>query len=278
MFSKRTVVLIAIITLVTVNILLLSIASQHHLPFFGPGRIALPFVATVQKGVSFSVRFLKGVWRHYFFLISVSKENEYLKKSLNEALKKNHKLTEVDLSNKRLRQLLHFKNTLEKPVISAQIIGRDPSPWYKTVMVDKGSSDGVVKGFPVVIPSGVAGIVTDVASHYAKIQLVIDQNSAVDALVQKSRARGIFKGGPDKYYLKYVLRKYEVALGDMVITSGLDGVFPKGLRIGYVSSINSYNTGIFQEISVTPYVDYDTIEEVLILINTPDPPKVENTP
>lgn len=277
MFSKRTVVFIVIITLVTVNIILLSIASQRHHPLFGPGRVAIPLVATFQKGASLSIRFIKNIWRHYFFLIYVSKENEDLKKSLSDALKKNYELKEIALANKRLRQLLHFQNTLDRPVISAEIIGKDPSPWYKTIMVDKGSSEGVEKGFPVVIAEGVAGIITDVAAHFAKVLLIIDQNSAVDALIQKTRARGVLKGGPDKCYLQYVLRKHEVTVGDTVITSGLDGVFPKGLRIGYVSGVIKQNNGIFQEISVTPYIDFEKIEEVLIILNAPKL-KAENTP
>jgi len=270
MFSKRTVVFIVIVTVVTVNILVLTIASQRLLPVFGPGRITIPFVATIQKGISLSIRFAKDIWRHYFFLVSVSKENEVLKKSLQEALKKSHEFGEVAQANKRLRKLLRFQSTLKRPVLSAEIIGKDPSPWYKTITIDKGSSGGVKKGYPVVIAEGVAGIVTDVTSQFSKVLLIIDQNSAVDALIQKTRARGILKGGPDRCQMQYVLRKYEVAVGDTVITSGLDGVFPKGLRIGYVSSVIKPHSGIFQEIYVTPFVDFEGIEEVLIILNDTD--------
>ena len=161
-------------------------------------------------------------------------------------------------------------------VLAAEVIGKDPSPWFKTVTIDKGSADGVARGLPVVISEGIAGLVTDVTYSYAKVLLIIDQNSAVDALIQRSRARGVIKGGFSKRcFLKYVLRKYDIGIGDVVVSSGLDGVFPKGLRIGYVSSVVKQKAGIFQEITVMPYINFEKLEEVLILL---DPPthKVEN--
>lgn len=270
MFSKRTVTLILVIVIVAVNIILLSVSSQHLQSTSGPGRIAIPLVAPLQKTVTLSIRFLKNIWRHYFLLISVSEENESLKKSLNSAMQKINELREVALANLRLRRLLDFEKALVPQVLPAEIISNDPSPWFKSVMIDKGSMDGVEKGMPVVVPEGVAGLVIDVSHRYAKVLLAVDQNSAVDALIQKNRARGIIKGGSSHgCYLQYVLRKQDVAIGDTVVTSGLDGVFPKGLRIGYVSGIVKRSAGIFQEISVTPYVDFEDLEEVLILLNAP---------
>jgi rod shape-determining protein MreC len=122
----------------------------------------------------------------------------------------------------------------------------------------------------VVISEGIAGLVTDVTYSYAKVLLIIDQNSAVDALIQRSRARGVIKGGfSNRCFLKYVLRKYDISIGDVVVSSGLDGVFPKGLRIGYVSSVVKQKAGIFQEITVMPYINFEELEEVLVLLGPP---------
>lgn len=271
-------IFILVIALIAVNVILLSISSQYLQTTYGPGRIAIPLVAPFQKTVTLSIRFLKNIWRHYFLLISVSEENENLKKSLSNAIQENNELREVALANMRLRRLLNFKKILVPQVLPAEIISNDPSPWFKSVMIDKGSLDSVEKGMPVVVPEGVAGLVIDVSFRYAKVLLIIDQNSAVDALIQKNRARGIIKGGSaDGCYLQYVLRKQGVDIGDTVVTSGLDGVFPKGLRIGHVSGTFKRNAGIFQEISVTPYVDFEDLEEVLILLNTPKR-EVKNAP
>jgi rod shape-determining protein MreC len=146
------------------------------------------------------------------------------------------------------------------------VVGRDPSPWFKTLIINKGYLDGVTKASPVVVPEGIVGLVVAITAHYAKVLLIIDQNSAVDAKVQATRARGIVKGDPTgRGSFNYVLRKHDISLGDSVITSGLDGVFPKGLPIGRVSEIVRLSAGIFQEIAITPYVDFDTLEEVLVL-------------
>jgi len=270
MFSRRTLIVSLIIALITVNIILLSVTSKLRYSPFGPGRIAIPLIGPMQQSASYSVRFVKGIWRHYFFLISAAKENESLKKALSREKKKNSQLKEIELSNKRLRCLLNFQKTMTHRVLSAEVIGEDPSPWFKAVTIDKGSADGVAKGLPVVVSEGIAGLVTDVTYRYAKVLLIIDQNSAVDALIQRSRARGIIKGGfLNQCFLKNVLRKYDIDIGDVVVSSGLDGVFPKGLRIGHISSVVKQKAGIFQEITVMPYINFEELEEVLVLLGPP---------
>jgi rod shape-determining protein MreC len=126
----------------------------------------------------------------------------------------------------------------------------------------------------VVIPEGIVGVVIETSSRSAKVLLLIDPNSAVDALVQRTRARGIVKGGGAGYCVfDYVLRKHEISVGDTVVSSGLDGVFPKGLRVGRISEIVRLNAGIFQKVSVTPVVDFEILEEVFIIPETaPDDP------
>ena len=149
------------------------------------------------------------------------------------------------------------------------MISRDPSAWYKTVILDKGKDDGVQKGFAVVIPEGVVGQVMEVSAHYSKVLLIIDPNSAVDTLVQRTRARGVIKGeSSGRCVFKYVLRKYDIKVGDRVVSSGLDGVFPKGLPIGTVQRIESQPGDLFyKRIEVQPTVDIHKIEEVLIVVN-----------
>jgi rod shape-determining protein MreC len=156
-------------------------------------------------------------------------------------------------------------------ILSAELIGRDTTPWFKTIIIDKGKADGIEKGFAVVVPEGIVGQVIHASYHYSKVLLIIDSNSAVDALVQKIRARGVVKGEPTGLCLfDYVLRKHEINVGDTVVSSGLDGVYPKGLRIGRVSEVVKRNSDIFQEITVIPFVDFETLEEVLILTSPPN--------
>jgi rod shape-determining protein MreC len=266
MFSKKMVLIVGGIVLITVNVILLSITSKSR-STLGVGRVGLSFVAPFQEIVSRSVRFARGVWKHYFLLVSVAQENEILKKMLNESIGNNNQWHEIELANTRLRNLLNFQKTPNNQVLAAEVIGKDPSGWFKTVIIDKGKAEGLQKGLPVVLPQGVVGQVIEVSSHYSKVMLIIDRNSAVDALVQRSRARGIIKGSSaDQCRFEFVLRKHDVQIGDTVIASGLDGVYPKGLLIGRVSDLGGRKSDIFYDISVAPFVDYETLEEVLVIL------------
>ena len=269
MFSKKSVLILGGIALIAINIFVLSIAGKHHATNLF-GRVAIAFVSPFQQLVTRSMHAAGSLWHQYFYLVSVSKENDRLKKELDQAVEKITRIEEVELANQRLRQLLNFKETAQLTVLPAEVISRDPSAWFKTMIIDKGRSDGLSKGLPVVLPQGIAGQVVEVSERYAKIMLIIDRNSAVDALIQRNRARGVIKGASsDQCKLEYVLRKHEVAVGDIVISSGLDGVYPKGLRIGEVAAVSDHEADIFKEIDVRPFVDFEQMEEVLIIINSP---------
>jgi rod shape-determining protein MreC len=215
---------------------------------------------------------MQSIWRHYFNLVGVAQRNAMLSRTLMEANNQINRQREIELSHARIEQLLEFKSELKQQMVAAAVVGKDPSPWFKTVIIDKGHDSGVQRGMPVVTPSGIAGLVMDVSSGYAKVLLIEDQNSAVDALVQDTRARGIIKGEPSgRLSLYYVLRRHNVARGQIIISSGLDGVFPKGLQIGFVHAVNKPNSGVFQEVFVTPFVDFEKLEEVLVIIDVPKP-------
>lgn len=262
--------IIGVVVVIVVNIIILSVNTKQARPSYGLGRVTLSLLGPFQEIVTHTTRFFRGVWANYFDLVSASIENEQLRKELNQALEDRNLYNETLLANIRYRNLLNFQQYMADEILAAEVIGRDPSPWFQTIIVNKGSEDGVQQGAPVVVPEGIAGLVVEVTPKYAKVLLIIDQNSAVDGLVQRTRSRGVVKGDSNgSCTFKYVLRKDDVGLGDAVVSSGLDGVFPKGLRIGRVSEIVKLNSGIFQEIVVTPYVDFEKLEEVLIVAKLP---------
>jgi rod shape-determining protein MreC len=266
MFTKQMALIVVLIVLITLSILLLSLSSRQPYPTHGQGRWAIAVVAPLQEMISGATRHLRDIWEHYFFLIHVADENEALRYKAQHVAALEHRHEELRQANTRLRQLLALSEDLDQPAFAAQVVGKDPSPWFQTVLVDKGRDDGVEIGHPVINPSGIVGLVVEVTGHYAKVMLITDPNSAVDALVQKSRARGIIKGGTSGFcVLNYVLRKYDLTVGDTVITSGMDGVFPKGLPIGQVAEVTKKEAGIFQDVTIAPYVDFERLEEVLIV-------------
>lgn len=270
MFSRKHLVIGGVFVFAVINIIVLFISARYVSPSSASRHIGMGLISPLQKAVTVSIHSLKSMWTHYFFLVSTEKENDHLKKMLAKIIYDDNQCKETELSNVRLRKLLDFKNATRLHYISAEVIGKDPSQWYKTLVIDKGISEGITKGLSVIVPEGVVGQVIDASDHYAKVLLIIDSNSAVDALVQQTRAHGIIKGGSEgRCMLNYVSRKEHVNIGDAVVSSGLDGVFAKGLLIGKVTDIVRNNSGIFQNIEVSPVVDFDRIEEVLVIINPP---------
>jgi rod shape-determining protein MreC len=266
MFSRKMVLIVGFIVLIAVNIIGLSVTSRRSTSF-GIERIALSAIAPFQELVTRSLRFTRDIWRHYFYLVTISRLNQVLIQELNQAVEDQNKWHETELANDRLRNLIDFQKNISERVVAAEVIGKDPSAWFKTVIIDKGKTDGLIRGLPVVIAQGIVGQVVEVSAHYSKVMLIVDSNSAVDSLVQRTRARGVIKGeSTDQCRLDYVLRKNDVRIGDIVVSSGLDGVYPKGLRIGLVSQVTAHDADIFHELIITPFVDFEKLEEVLVIL------------
>ena len=266
MFSRKMVLIVGVIVLIAVNIIVLSVNSRRYTTF-GLERFAISFISPFQELVTRTMRFTRDIWHQYFYLVSVTRQNQLLGTQLNQAFEVNNQWRETELANTRLRNLLGFEQTIAEMAVAAEVIGKDPSAWFKTVIIDKGRADGLTTSLPVVMPQGIAGQVIEVSNHYSKVMLVIDRNSAVDALVQRTRARGVIKGdSTDRCRLEFVLRKSDVRVGDTVVSSGLDGVYPKGLRIGFVSEVIEHDADIFHEVIVTPFVDFEKLEEVLVAL------------
>jgi rod shape-determining protein MreC len=274
MFSKQTALIAALIVLIVFSFVFLALSSRRPHPSYGPGRLAIMMVAPFQKAIVATTRQFREVWYHYFFLVAVVEDNSRLRQELQQLQTLRYRYEEARQANERLQALLALVEEIQRPAIAARVVGKDPSPWFQTILVDKGRADGVEIGLPVINPQGVVGLVVDAARGYSKVMLITDPSSAVDAMVQDSRARGVIKGGTVGYcVLNYVLRQHSLSPGDAVVASGLDGVFPKGMPIGQVSDIVKNVAGLFQDVTVTPYVDFERLEEVLIVPHkdTPDP-------
>jgi rod shape-determining protein MreC len=268
MFSKKTLIIAGLTVLIVANIAVISVRGPRGNAAYGLGRATMWLIAPLQEAGTRLAQFGKDFWTDYFYLISVAEENRELESMLKNLVEKNNRCVEIEMTNSRLRGLLNFRNSLDTQVAAAEVIGRDPSRWFKTIVIDKGESDGVRKGLPVIVSGDIAGQVSEVSSRYSKVLLITDPNSAVDAMIQRNRARGVIKGeATGQCRLEYALRKNEIRPGDIVISSGIDGVFPKGLRIGHVSEVSKPDFGIFQKAAVVPYVDFERLEEVLVLLS-----------
>jgi rod shape-determining protein MreC len=222
----------------------------------------LPFFKSVGKVSSFA----EDMVNEYVFLRQLRAENESLREQLASAEQRLIDYQEAYLENQRLRRLLDFKSTIQAETIPAQVVLHDLTGWFQTLMVDKGFRDQIASDMAVVNDEGVVGRILDVSDRYARILLLTDPGSSIDAIIQRNRVRGIVTGkDANTCFLKYVRGNLDVQVGDLITTSGKDGVFPKGLRLGTVTAVYKDPLDLFQRIEVKPLVRLSALEELLII-------------
>lgn len=210
----------------------------------------------------------------YVFLSSAEADISLLRTEVDSLKRELLKVKEYEYENQRLKALLGFKEHTEHPLLPARVSGRSATAWFRTMVLDKGVADGVYAGAPVVTAGGVVGRVYEVGSFSARVLLLTDASSAVDAILQRSRAQVVVEGdlGPNPKLL-YLARGVDVEVGDKVVTSGLDGIYPKGLLLGEISRIKASPGEVFQNARLEPSADFSSIEEVFIIM-----PRSEKSP
>lgn len=218
------------------------------------------------KGMDAVSENLIGGWNRYLWLIDTEKENDRLQAENRRLAAELNNVEEIRLANERLRRLLEFRDSFALPALPAQVVAVDASSWFRTVVIDKGNTDGVREGMPVVVAEGVVGRVIRSAPNESRVLLLTDASSAVASLVQRNRTRGVVRGQGDVLTLDFALRQKDIEVGDRIITSGTGGVFPKGLVIGEVTRTAREQYGLFQTVTVSPAVDFARLEEVLVLL------------
>jgi rod shape-determining protein MreC len=258
--------------------LLLTAYSARNPSFARIGTSALfEVVAPLQAAVDFAEDSIRSVWSSYVGLVGASEENERLRARVSELDGERGLLEEFKRENERLRALLDLNAVSQLRGVAANVIGDEPSGWGQGVIVNKGSLMGIRVGMAVVHPKGVVGQVVAVSPNYSHVLLVTDHASGVDVMTQDSRVRGVVEGvGADHCELRYVSKQTPVRVGDTVVTSGMDGVFPKGLLVGVVSKVAVETGTLLQNVEIQVAVDLDKLEEVLIVTSEQHQPvKVE---
>lgn len=192
-------------------------------------------------------------------------ENQRLSAEVARLREENARLRPDAQENTRLRALLGFKQQLPYRALAGRVVGRDPSQWFSTVVVDRGASEGVMRDDPVITSDGVVGHVIETAGSWARVLLVADPRSAVSVVLDRSREVGVVVGqGRSDLKVTYLSREADVKAGDLVLTSGLGPIYPKGLPVGTVVSVS--RTTMFQEAVVHPTSDLGHLEDVLIVL------------
>lgn len=229
----------------------------------------------LQKNLFYFGHGARSIVDHYVWLVNTKKQNEELEKEVAFLRTKVAALQEVELENARLRQALQFRDTIDQKLLPAHVVAHDVSNDYFVIRIDKGERDGVFAGMGVISPNGLVGRVQRVTAHYSDVLTLVDPTSNVDAIIQRSRARGIISGQSKQLTckMKYVDRLEDVAVNDTVVSSGFGAIFPKGLLVGYVTAVIPNANGILQTVTVKSGVDIYRLEEVFIVFPSAEPEK-----
>jgi len=233
--------------------------------------VTFEMFAQVQRVANGSITGLYDAWQDYVALQQIRRDNEQLTAEVARLRVSLQQEAAIAAQTRTLQQLLDLRSHTTLSTTGAEIIGGSASPDFRTVTIDKGTRDGLRSDMAVIAPAGVVGRVIMPSPHAAKVQLLIDRNAAAGALVERSRAQGVVIGsGSDRLHMEYVSSSADIRVGDRIVTSGIDGIYPKGFVVGQIESIQH---GVDAPVvTVRPAVDFSAIEAVLVVLTPPPSP------
>ncbi len=229
--------------------------------------IVTEVVSPVQASLANSKKSVSSLWENYLLIVNTSKENAVLKEQISRLESDIFTMEEVRKENFRLKKLLNYSEEIPQQKVLAQVVGWDSANEFKVIRLNKGTNDGIKVMSPVITDNGLVGYVYRATAHYSDVLTILDQNNRIDVVVERTRTHGIVEGVFNfKCSLKYVMRNELVEVGDKLITAGVGGIYPKGIKVGMITDISKENFGMTLSIEVIPSVDFDKLEEVLVLI------------
>lgn len=232
-------------------------------------QVVTEVLSPVQEGIASSKKSLSFLWENYLLIVNTSMQNTVLKKQISRLESDLTTMEEVRKENLRLKRLLNYSDEMSHERVMAQVVGWDSANEFKVIRLNKGTRQGIKVMAPVITDHGLVGYVYRVTENYADVLTILDQNNRVDVMVERTRTHGIVEGVFNfKCALKYIMRNEPVEVGDKLITAGVGGIYPKGVKVGMITDITKENFGMTLSIEVIPSVDFDKLEEVLVLIPT----------
>jgi rod shape-determining protein MreC len=268
------------------GLVLLHFAAISHQVDGGDGlsllqRGLFSLLSPLQIGMSSVVGGGRELWNGYGFHRETYAENRRLEERVRYLEMLLQERSHLAHEAERLRELLGLREILPMQTLVADVVSRDGVPWFRTLTIDRGTSDGVVLDAPVMSPTGVVGRVIAVGPHAARVQVLLDRDAGAGVLIERTRVSGVATGqvaqsetGAGDLILKYVSDRADVAIGDVVVTSGFDRIYPKGLVVGRVSYVGE-GSALLKDIRIEPSARFDRLEEVLVVLR---PPQAYETP
>lgn len=268
--ARRRIVIFVALFLFVVVLLTTQARSADRRQAGGLGTLVLSALLPLQAGMTRVVDGVAALWEMYTEIGRLRVEKRQLRGQVDALSQEVAALREQAAAAARLERLLAFRRQTPFRTTVARVISRDPSRWFSTVLIDRGSRDGLRQNAPVVTPDGVVGRVIEVTPTAARVLLIADSRSALGVLVQRSRDAGVVEGRSGlMLHMKYLSRTAQVEAGDVVMTSGQGGVFPRGLVVGRIVRVFREPGALLQEAEVEPAAPLERLEEVLVLLPTP---------
>ena len=263
---RQHAVLVTTAGLLLISLTLLMVNTRGQRRVDPLGVVLLEAVTPVASLSRAMTRSLSETWSSYVDLVGVRQEREWLRNRVRNLEREVDASQQVQLENERLTALLDLRAALGGMPVAARVTGIGASPLFHTATLDRGTSQGITAGMAVLAREGVVGRVVAASPNASRVLLLEDPASGVDAIVQRSRARGILEGGSNgRFRLKYIKPDEELRLGDLVVTSGFDQIFPRGMALGQIVALRAAPDGLFQTAEVLPAVDFGKLAEVLVL-------------
>lgn len=253
-----------------------------HANFRSPSRVnafdrgVLTVSAPLQRGAAWAIDGVGAFVHRYVMLVDVAEENDELRRENQRLRTELAQATRVAKSATDLEGLLELRSRAEVPTVTARVVASGTSPYFRVtrIVLDRGAGE-VAPGMPVIAPDGIVGRIHRVYGNYADVTLAVDPESAVDIIVPRTGSRGVLRGvGAENAYsckISYLLRNEEVAPDDVVVTSGLGGVFPRDVPVGRVRRIVKSEYGMYQDVEVAPAVDFAHLSAVVVLLSSTPP-------
>jgi rod shape-determining protein MreC len=266
-FRQRTGYMFVAVTIAHIILISAQVNTRRGVPMLEA--VTFGVFAEVQRASTSVIEGVQHGWENYFALQQVRRENEQLRHENGQLQVQLQEERALSTQTRSLQQLLELRQRTSLSTTAASVIAGGASPDFRTFTIDKGTGDGLRPDMAVIAPTGVVGRIIMPSARASKVQLLIDRNAAAGAIVERSRAQGVVLGtGSDKLKFEYVPGAADVQVGDRVVTSGIDGIYPKGFAIGQIESIHK-GAGVFSAIVVKPVVEFSSLEEVLVVLTPP---------
>lgn len=241
--------------------------QQSQFLFHSIGQPFADLVAIPIQGMAALDRSMREWWMRYIALQGLSEQNRALQNTVQQLTGEVNQLREQAFTAERLAALLEFQKDESVRTVAAKVIGRSVSNWYQGVILNKGEDDGIREQMGVITPAGVVGRIVRTSGSTSITLLSIDPNGVIVGMVQRTRDEGMVQGmSQGLVRMKYIPPLSSVKTGDVVVTSGLTGGFPRGVLIGEVSRVEESEDSLFQTAEVVPAVEFRRLDEVLIVV------------